>query len=63
MQARGGVAAVSDLAFVPDGDIFKGIKSGTASLVTDEIERFTKMAAHPGLLGRERSSTRHRPGR
>ncbi|MBK6664031.1 MAG: NAD(P)/FAD-dependent oxidoreductase [Thermoflexaceae bacterium] len=29
------------IAFVPDGDIFKGIKSGKASVVTDEIERFT----------------------
>lgn len=30
------------LAFVPDGDIFKGIASGKASMVTDEIERFTE---------------------
>jgi cation diffusion facilitator CzcD-associated flavoprotein CzcO len=30
------------LAFVPDGDLFRGIKSGKASVVTDEIERFTK---------------------
>jgi cation diffusion facilitator CzcD-associated flavoprotein CzcO len=30
------------IAFVPDGDIFKGIASGKASVVTDEIERFTK---------------------
>ncbi len=30
------------LAFVPDGDLFKGIKSGKASVVTDEIERFTE---------------------
>lgn len=29
------------LAFVPDGDIFQGISSGKASMVTDEIERFT----------------------
>lgn len=29
------------IAFVPDGDIFKGIASGKASVVTDEIERFT----------------------
>jgi cation diffusion facilitator CzcD-associated flavoprotein CzcO len=28
------------LAFVPDGDLFKGIASGKASVVTDEIERF-----------------------
>ena len=30
------------IAFVPDGDIFKGIASGKASVVTDEIQRFTK---------------------
>ena len=30
------------IAFVPDGDLFKGIRSGKASVVTDEIERFTK---------------------
>jgi cation diffusion facilitator CzcD-associated flavoprotein CzcO len=29
------------IAFVPDGDIFKGISSGKASVVTGEIERFT----------------------
>ena len=30
------------IAFVPDGDIFQGIASGRASVVTDEIERFSK---------------------
>jgi cation diffusion facilitator CzcD-associated flavoprotein CzcO len=30
------------LAFVPDGDLFKGIASGKASVVTDEIETFTE---------------------
>ena len=30
------------LAFVPDGDLFKGITAGVASMVTDEIERFTE---------------------
>lgn len=30
------------LAFVPDGDLFLAIKSGKASMVTDEIERFTE---------------------
>lgn len=30
------------IAFVPDGDIFQGIRSGKASVVTDEIERFTE---------------------
>ena len=29
------------IAFVPDGDMFKGIAEGKASVVTDEIERFT----------------------
>jgi cation diffusion facilitator CzcD-associated flavoprotein CzcO len=29
------------IAFVPDGDIFRGIASGKAGVVTDEIERFT----------------------
>jgi cation diffusion facilitator CzcD-associated flavoprotein CzcO len=30
------------IAFVPDGDIFRGIAAGKATMVTDEIERFTK---------------------
>ncbi len=30
------------IAFVPDGDVFKGIAAGKASVVTDEIEHFTK---------------------
>jgi len=30
------------LAFVPDGDMFKGIAEGKASVITDEIERFTE---------------------
>ena len=30
------------LAFIPDGDLFQGIASGAASVVTDEIERFTE---------------------
>ena len=29
------------IAFVPDGDLFKGISSGKASVVTGNIERFT----------------------
>ncbi len=29
------------IAFVPDGDLFQGIKSGKASVVTDRIEAFT----------------------
>jgi cation diffusion facilitator CzcD-associated flavoprotein CzcO len=30
------------LAYLPDGDLFKGISSGKASVVTDEIETFTQ---------------------
>ena len=30
------------LAFVPDGDLFAGIRAGKASMVTDEIESFTE---------------------
>jgi cation diffusion facilitator CzcD-associated flavoprotein CzcO len=30
------------IAFVPDADLFEGIRSGKASVVTDEIERFTE---------------------
>lgn len=30
------------LAFIPDGDLFQGIAAGKASVVTDEIERFTE---------------------
>ena len=30
------------IAFVPDGDLFQGIASGQASVVTDEIESFTE---------------------
>jgi len=30
------------LAFIPDGDLFKGVASGKASVVTDHIERFTE---------------------
>jgi len=34
------------IAFVPDGDIFKGITSGKASVVTDEIEKFSEKGIH-----------------
>jgi len=30
------------LAYVPDGDLFKAVKDGKVSLVTDHIERFTE---------------------
>ena len=29
------------LAFIPDGDLFRGIAAGKASVVTDQIDRFT----------------------
>ena len=44
------------IAFVPDGDLFHGLKSGKASVVTDEIERFNRK----GHLGSSRA-TRSRP--
>ncbi len=34
------------LAFIPDGDLFKGIASGKASMATDEIETFTETGIH-----------------
>lgn len=30
------------IAFIPNGDLFQGIRAGKASVVTDEIERFTE---------------------
>jgi len=30
------------LAFIPDGDLFQGLAAGKASVVTDQIERFTE---------------------
>ncbi len=30
------------IAFIPDGDLFRGIRSGKASVVTDEIDTFTE---------------------
>ena len=30
------------IAFIPDGDLFQAIKAGKASVVTDEIDRFTE---------------------
>lgn len=30
------------LALIPDGDLFKALRAGTANVVTDHIERFTK---------------------
>ncbi len=39
------------IAFVPDGDLFEGIRTGQASVVTDEIDRFTEHG-HPPEVGR-----------
>ncbi len=30
------------IAFLPDGDLFQGLRQGQATVVTDQIERFTK---------------------
>ncbi|MEM9667437.1 MAG: NAD(P)/FAD-dependent oxidoreductase [Pseudomonadota bacterium] len=30
------------VAFIPDGDLFRGLATGAASIVTDEIDRFTE---------------------
>ncbi len=30
------------IAFIPDGDLFQGVRDGKASVVTDEIDRFTE---------------------
>jgi len=30
------------IAFIPDGDLFQAVRAGKASVVTDEIERFTQ---------------------
>ncbi|CAN5386608.1 NAD(P)/FAD-dependent oxidoreductase [soil metagenome] len=30
------------IAFIPNGDLFRAVKAGSASVVTDEIERFTE---------------------
>ena len=46
------------IAFVPDGDLFEGIKSGKASVVTDEIECFTE-TGHPAALGRPPRGRHH----
>jgi cation diffusion facilitator CzcD-associated flavoprotein CzcO len=40
------------IAFIPDGDLLQAIRSGKASVVTDEIERFTET----GILLKSRAS-------
>jgi len=47
------------IAFVPDGDLFQGIASGKASVVTDHIERFTEKR-HSAEIRRGTGSGHHR---
>ena len=47
------------IAFIPDGDLFQGIKSGKASVVTDEIDRFTEKG-HPAEVRQGAGSRHHR---
>ena len=46
------------IAFVPDADLFEGIKSGKASVVTDEIERFTE-ERHSAEIGQDARGRHH----
>jgi cation diffusion facilitator CzcD-associated flavoprotein CzcO len=45
------------IAFVPDGDLFKAIRAGKASVVTDEIDRFTRRASGSGPGGSSRPTS------
>ena len=50
------------IAFVPDADLFEGIKSGKATVVTDEIETFTETGIAPAVRGgRSRPTSSSRP--
>ena len=42
------------LAMVPDGDLFKGISAGLASVVTDEIETFNETGILTTVVGKGR---------
>ena len=46
------------LCLVPDGDLFRAIRAGTASIVTDTIDTFTE-TRHPAGV-RRRTAGRHR---
>ena len=51
------------LCLVPDGDMFLAIRSGRASVVTDEIETFTEKGIQAQIGQRTRSRHRcHRDG-
>jgi cation diffusion facilitator CzcD-associated flavoprotein CzcO len=41
------------IAFIPEGDLFQGMRSGKASVVTDEIERFVPRRASSLKSGKE----------
>ena len=47
------------LCLVPDGDLFRALRHGTASIVTDTIETFTA-DRHPAHLGRGARGRPHR---
>jgi cation diffusion facilitator CzcD-associated flavoprotein CzcO len=47
------------LCAVPDGDLFKAIASGEASVVTDHIDTFTE-TGHPAEVGRGARGRHHR---
>ncbi len=52
------------LCVVPDGDLFKAIRDGNASVVTDRIDTFTERGIRAGIRARARSRhhrDRHRP--
>jgi cation diffusion facilitator CzcD-associated flavoprotein CzcO len=51
------------LCLVPDGDLFKSIRDKRASVVTNEIDTFTKAASSSGMAASSRpTSSSPRPG-
>jgi cation diffusion facilitator CzcD-associated flavoprotein CzcO len=48
------------IAFIPEGDLFQGMRSGKASVETDEIDRFTER--HPAQVGQGARGRHHRDG-
>ena len=45
------------LCLVPDGDLFRALRSGRAAIVTGEIERFTANRRAPGSAARSSPPT------
>ncbi len=41
------------IAFMPNGDLFEGMKTGKVSVVTDEIDRFTEKGIRVKSPGEE----------